>query len=273
MQQFACPSCGKLISAATDPGSFVQCPLCSQTVTVPFVPQIPATSAQPQPQIPATGVQPQAQVQRPAKKSSGSRGLAVTSLVFGLLGVSVGIFACPGVLSLVAIILGAVALVKSSDDDAESSRGPAIGGVVTGAIGLIAGPVILFVLIFPAFNAMRDMGEKTFCQSNLQQIGWGIEMYADQDPDGALPENMGSVVNAGYMMAFSLDCPTQVAGQQSYFYVPGQSSAEPNAVVMFENPSNHGGTGGHVLYKDGSVVFVEDPEFQNIVDQYSDRAQ
>lgn len=273
MQQFACPSCGKLISAATDPGSFVQCPLCSQTVTVPFVPQVPPTSTQPQPQIPATSGQPQSQFQRPVQKSSGSRGLAVTSLVFGLLGVSVGIFACPGVLSLVAIILGAVALVKSSADDAESSRGPAIGGVVTGAIGLIAGPVIVFVMIIPAINAMRDVGEKTFCQSNLQQIGWGIEMYADQDPDGALPDNMGSVVNAGYMMAFSMQCPAQAQGQQSYYYVPGQSAAESTAVIMFEDPSNHGGTGGHVLYKDGSVVFIENPKYQEIVDEYSDRAQ
>ncbi len=64
------------------------------------------------------------------------QGLAVASLVLGIIGVLTSWILIGGLLGLVALILGFVALGKAKRGEA-GGRGMAIGGIVTGAIALL----------------------------------------------------------------------------------------------------------------------------------------
>lgn len=92
----------------------------------------------------------------PARKSNG---LGIASLVLGILSLPGAIFAIPGiVLGLLAIVLGIVALRRVKARRADN-RGMPIGGIVTGAIGLVLGSIILAAAAFFVSTAEDCIGE------------------------------------------------------------------------------------------------------------------
>lgn len=100
-----------------------------------------------------------------AKQKPGS-GLAIASLVCGILGVLTGIFIYSGVsLGLAGIVLGIVALVKVKNGTA-SGKGLAIGGIVTGVLSFVVAAVTIAVLVL---NAM--MGQE--CINNGHETSDG----------------------------------------------------------------------------------------------------
>ncbi|HSB62122.1 MAG TPA: DUF4190 domain-containing protein [Vicinamibacteria bacterium] len=69
------------------------------------------------------------------------KGLAITSLVFGIL--SIPTLGCLGVGALVAIVCGIIALVKAKNEPVRyGGKGMAIGGIVTGALSFLFIPFI-----------------------------------------------------------------------------------------------------------------------------------
>ena len=94
-----------------------------------------------------------------------SSGLAIASLVCGILGVLTGIFIFRGLsLGLAGIVLGIVALVKVKNGTA-SGKGMAIGGIVTGALGMIVAVVVL-VLGMIGMGMLSDCAENAVQDSN-----------------------------------------------------------------------------------------------------------
>ena len=97
-------------------------------------------------------------------------GLAIASLVCGILGVLTGIFIFSGLsLGLAGIVLGIVALVKVKNGTA-SGKGMAIGGIVTGALGMIVAVGVLILglvgsgmLSDCAENAVQDSSGNYVC--------------------------------------------------------------------------------------------------------------
>ncbi len=81
------------------------------------------------------------------------KGMAVASLVLGILGVLTAFFLLGGLLGLVAVILGFVALGKIKKGEADG-RGLAIGGIVTGAIALVL--TLILVATVGAFFASNS---------------------------------------------------------------------------------------------------------------------
>ncbi len=80
-------------------------------------------------------------------------GMAVASLVLGILGLVLAVVVVGGVLGLVAVILGAVALGKIKRGEA-GGRGMAIAGIVTGGLAmLLAGLLLAAGAVFFARNA------------------------------------------------------------------------------------------------------------------------
>jgi hypothetical protein len=93
----------------------------------------------------------------PASGGGQNSTLAIISLICGILGMTV----CCGsfVVSLVAVILGFMARGKASSDPSNyGGAGLALGGIITGAIGLL-GSLIVIVLYFFGFAAslMQNM--------------------------------------------------------------------------------------------------------------------
>jgi len=82
------------------------------------------------------------------------QGLAITALVLGLIALVTGWIPVWGILlGAIAIIFGIVALAK------RQSKGMAIGGLVTGAIGALTSVVVLVVIIIAAKAAEDALGE------------------------------------------------------------------------------------------------------------------
>lgn len=95
-----------------------------------------------------------------------SSGLAIASLVCGILGTLTGIFIYSGVsLGLAGIVLGIVALVKVKNGTA-SGKGLAIGGIVTGVLSFVVTAVTIAVIVL---NAM--MGQE--CINNGHETSDG----------------------------------------------------------------------------------------------------
>ncbi|WP_049362114.1 DUF4190 domain-containing protein [Rothia mucilaginosa] len=108
-------------------------------------------------------------------------GLAIASLVCGILGVLTGIFIFSGLsLGLAGIVLGIVALVKVKNGTA-SGKGMAIGGIVTGALGMIAAAAMMVLGIVLASqcveNAVQDSNGNYVCTMAGQTMTLTPEDY------------------------------------------------------------------------------------------------
>ena len=81
------------------------------------------------------------------------KGLAIASLLLGIAGIVTAFLLFGGLLGLVALILGFVALGKAKRGEA-GGRGLAIGGIVTGAIALLL--AILLAVVVGSFFARNS---------------------------------------------------------------------------------------------------------------------
>ena len=108
-------------------------------------------------------------------------GLAIASLVCCILGILTGIFIFSGLsLGLAGIVLGIVALVKVKNGTA-SGKGMAIGGIVTGALGMIAAAAMMVLGIVLASqcveNAVQDSNGNYVCTMAGQTMTLTPEDY------------------------------------------------------------------------------------------------
>lgn len=115
---------------------------------------------------------------------SGSNGLAVAALVVGIISL-IGIF-CFGVggilFGLVAVVLGVLGMKKANAQPGAPQKGLAIGGIVTGALGLLIG--IAFLLFFVVIGSTADDLETDFGDINSDPSdGVCDESRFLQDPD------------------------------------------------------------------------------------------
>jgi hypothetical protein len=105
-------------------------------------------------------------------------GLAVASLVLGILGLAGSVLVIGGLLGLVALILGIVALGKIKRGEA-GGRGMALGGIITGILAMLV--TLLIIVTVGAFFAENkdEIGNLTDCleQANNNQT----EIQACQD--------------------------------------------------------------------------------------------
>ncbi len=239
-----CPACDKLIAVEVPAGTQVRCPLCNQIVTVPDHVGLP-TSGPPTMSY-ATETNP-----------SAKQGLAIAALVCGCVGL-VGCFP----VGLAGIVLGIVALVKINRDAARHrGKGLAIGGICTGVTSII--PTLLLVsILLPSLSRARELSKRAVCSTNLRGIGQAMYMYAKGEPDGAFPDDVGKLVAAGLTTARQFNCPSDVSGMGSYYYVPGYgTNSSPDQIILYEGPAIHGGEGGNILYQDGHVSFLKQLKF------------
>lgn len=83
----------------------------------------------------------------PPQQSSQTNGLAIAALIVGILSIPLA-FACGigGLFGIAAIVLGFLGLKKANDDLGGGGKGLAVGGIVTGGLGLLA--VIAWVVLF-----------------------------------------------------------------------------------------------------------------------------
>ena len=150
---------------------------------------------------------------QPTSNTAALSGMAVASLVLGILGFfSLGLAAIPGV------ILGIVALVKIQKEPAQlKGAGLAIAGICVSGTMLLFVPVMAAMLL-PALGKAKQRAQAIQCMNNIRQIDLALIMYAD-DHGGKLPPADGwndalKPYTGGSDVMFH--CPAQPPGRCSY---------------------------------------------------------
>ncbi len=187
-------------------------------------------------------------------------GMAIASLVLG-------IFICLPLASVLAVIFGIVALVKTKEPGV-GGRGMAIAGTVLGGLGLLIMPMIWI----PAFIGVRQGANRARSAANLRNIEQAIVVYAN-NYSGDYPPDLGTLYKDRQLdlhlfvcpgtgnappVSMSIDQAVQwVNTSADYVYLgAGMKSPAPSgALVIYEKDGNHP-RGDNVLYGDGRVMFL-----------------
>lgn len=176
-------------------------------------------------------------------------GAATWSLILGILGL-----VCPMLIpAIVAVVLGHKALgqIRRSDGSL-GGGGLAIGGLVTGYIGILLGIFcvlgMMAALIFPALSSARVKAEEAAMQSSMKMVHQGCIMYA-QEHNGQLPTNLSPDLDkylGGVQVSdFLAEC---------VLLFPGRKLADipdPSTTVILEY--RVAGKGSVVAYANGAV--------------------
>ncbi len=202
-------------------------------------------------------------------------GMATTSLVLGILALIPG--ACLPIagqlLGLIAIILGIIALTRSSAEPLlYGGRGKAIGGICTGGASLvIVVPVLLMIsILLPSLARARELAKRAVCRANLRGIGQACLVYAADDARDSFPLNLQMLITDGSVGPEVLTSPLDPnARAVSYSYVTGLTEDDQDDwIVAFANPAYSNGEGASMLFLDGHVEFVKEPNFTGFLDAF-----
>jgi hypothetical protein len=182
-------------------------------------------------------------------------GLAIASLVLGILGLTCIL---PIIGPILALVFGIVALNRiSKSGETIKGHGQAIAGLVLGGVGLVVVPIIVAMLL-PALGTAREPTRQVVCFSNVKQIGIAWAMYADQH-NGKLPQDFDDL--KGIITSTKVFICPSARDQSRYSYeftgltnVWGVSS---NVVILREIEANHRGR-RVLLYNDGHVEIKPD---------------
>ncbi|MGD0650119.1 MAG: DUF4190 domain-containing protein [Verrucomicrobiia bacterium] len=190
----------------------------------------------------------------PAIAPSKRSGLAIASLVLGILGLTCIV---PVIGAILALIFGIVALNRISKSGSQiTGQGQAVAGLVIGAVGLVMIPMLAAILL-PGIiqdRAARVKSQEMRCINNVKLIGLACRMYAD-DHDGKLPRTLDDLMPYTNNTTKHSVCPS-AKNQNHYSYaftgltnVWGVSS---DTVILHEIEANHRGK-RTLLYDDGHV--------------------
>jgi hypothetical protein len=207
-------------------------------------------------------------------------GLAVASLVLGILGLFCGI---PGV---VGLVLGIVALnqIKKSQGQIEG-RGLAIAGIVLSAVFIALMPFI----VLPGLARAKARTQSITCQNHLRQLSLGVLMYASDNGNHfpSASKWCDAIQNEVGLPAV-FQCPSVPGKRCPYGFNSKLSGLKtdrinPNTVLLFEMKdydwngsgarviSGHGHTAkgfignvSFVAFADGSVRTVRISELETL---------
>ncbi len=243
---FYCPNCGAAVETQADPGAQVTCAICQKPVPVP-----PASS-----QAAAVGPSPHRQSESPP-----STGMAIAALVCGI----AGIVTCIPIAGIVGVVLGIIALVRAGNRPREyGGKGMAIAGICTGSVSMIIVPVLLISILLPSLSRARELAKRAVCAANMRGIGQSLMIYANNNA-GEFPPNTQLLIDVGLCTPKVFQCPSEGIDPEAgsdFQYIAGLNPRSPGDwIVLCEDPANHNGEGGNLLYVDMHVEFIKEPAY------------
>ena len=185
--------------------------------------------------------------------SAKTSGLAITSLVLGILGIAT----CGLTLLIsapVGLILGIMAINKIGKSGGQlGGRALALAGIITSCVSLLLLPVFAAMLL-PAFAQAKQKAQGIKCMNNVKQLSLAVRMYAadnkDQYPSAT---NWCDALRSYAGTTETFHCPADFSGGRcSYAFNARLSGAEdgkvdPGTVVIFEAAGNWNASGGREL--------------------------
>ncbi len=206
-----------------------------------------------------------------------SSGLAITSLVLGILSLFCSVFtALPG------IICGIIGLNKINKSNGQlTGKGMAIAGICLSSVMLMVN-LVLAGMLLPAISMARSKARQVQCTNNLKQIGLSLAQYAsdygDHLPDAQWCDRI--MHYAGSRKIFT--CPESAPGQYSYAFnenmLGKKFQQDSQAVLAVEYTDSWNAlidgpqllitpphrNGWNVLFNDGHVEVVPASRIKNL---------
>jgi prepilin-type processing-associated H-X9-DG protein len=204
---------------------------------------VPELAAMLKKKAPVAPVVPGASV---APESGKTSGLAIASLVFGIL----GLLTC-GLSAIFGLLFGIVGMVKISNSrGALRGHGLALAGTIVSGVFLFMLPVLMAMLL-PALAAAKAKAEGINCMNNEKQLSVAIRMYSDshtnQYPAAAhwCDDIMGDVGNEKVFT-----CPAASSASRCAYAFNDKldgidgTKVNPQTVVLFEADGGWNAHGG-----------------------------
>ena len=174
-------------------------------------------------------------------------GLAVTSLVLGVLGLACGLTALPG------LIIGIIALVKiSKSRGALRGHGLALAGTIVSGVLLLFIPIMAAMLL-PALSAAKNKAQAISCLNNEKQLSLAVRMYSlDHTNRYPTAATWCDDIQTAVGMDKVFKCPAAESLRCGYAYnakLDGvdESSVNPQTVMIFESDQGWNASGGPEL--------------------------
>jgi prepilin-type processing-associated H-X9-DG protein len=187
-------------------------------------------------------------------------GLAIASLVLGIIGLALWPF------GLMGLILGIVALVLSEKEPTRyGGRWLAIGGIVTGSLCLV---MLASNMVERARS--RVLLERAFETVGLQAIGQAAQVYARNHAD-AFPPDLDTLFSSGSLNPEVLRNwnSGRALEDYDYYYVAGLNAKDdPRWVLAYSDPQFRKGEGANILFVDGHVELFNEPTFSAAIAQF-----
>lgn len=117
------------------------------------------------------GTPQQPEAPPPIEVAPRTSGLAIASLVLGIL----GLFLC--VTAPIGLILGIIAITQiNRDPERITGRALAIAGVIVSGI-IMFFSIFLAAILFPVFQKARERAQQSQCLNNVKQLSVSMQMY------------------------------------------------------------------------------------------------
>jgi prepilin-type processing-associated H-X9-DG protein len=154
----------------------------------------------------------------------------------------------------------------------------AIAGICLGGAGLfwtlIWLPLMISILL-PSLSRARELAKRAVDASNLRGVGQACYVYADDNRD-RLPPNLQYLLDGGQITPGQLQDPADPDATNTcdYWFVSYGAVSPPledlpsDWVVAYSDPAYHDGEGAHILFIDGHVEFIREPEFSKRIEQF-----
>jgi type II secretory pathway pseudopilin PulG len=175
-----------------------------------------------------------------------SNSVATVALVFGIIGL------CLPLLSIVALICGIIGLSNAGKHSAKPGQGPAIVGIVLGALGIVMLPIMAAVAIPSLLESKRAANEAS-AVSCLRMLGSAQELYYTRYSAYAPMEILQQNKLIDIKLGNATPGGTPRAG---YIFTVKAEDYEWSATAM---PSKPGATGGRSFFIDESGIIYHKP--------------
>ena len=166
-----CPQCNTPMDVSSVIGNQARCPNCQTVVTFPVSPPQAATA------VPLAAVPIQVPADMSVRTPIKTCGMAVASLVLGIIGFLTSFIGIGVIFGIIALILGLVALSKIRKNPMElSGSGMAIAGSIFGGLPIVFIPLYALIAI-PNFVALRSKAYDASAQSAGRNAKLAEEVY------------------------------------------------------------------------------------------------
>jgi prepilin-type processing-associated H-X9-DG protein len=121
---------------------------------------------------------------------------------------------------------------------------------------LLVGALVAAVLLGSVFVKSRELSRRLVCGSNIKGFATAMMIYGGS----ILPsQRMEALIQAGQLQRSQTVCPATgraYSFNSAILTTPvSRVDSPPTTIVAYEDPANHGGTGGTVVYGDGHATF------------------